>query len=124
MLAPLAASADAGCLGRHLRIRAVGTTDMAHCIACQSNSQRSTVRSPEKVKSPPHKSPPQSSGERLEAILGRVKLTDVALSCGQAAELAGYSKRTFMELLSKRGTVLLLASSVLVPIALRRSSRL
>ena len=46
------------------------------------------------------------------------------LSWGQAAELAGYSKRTFMELLSKQETVLLLDSSVLVPIALRRSSSL
>jgi len=29
------------------------------------------------------------------------------LSCGQAAELAGYSKRTFMELLSKQGIAVL-----------------
>ena len=32
------------------------------------------------------------------------KLFEVGrLSCGQAAELAGYSKRTFMELLGKQG---------------------
>jgi len=75
VLAPLASSADAGCLRRHLRIRAVGTTDMAHCIACRSNSQRSIVRSPVKIKSPP-----QSSGGRLEVILERAKLNDVALA--------------------------------------------
>jgi len=64
--------------GDILRIRAVGTPDMAHCIACRVNSQRSTVRSPEKIKSPPHKSPPQSSGDRLEAIVERARLTEVA----------------------------------------------
>ena len=33
-----------------------------------------------------------------------IKLFEVGrLSCGQAAELAGYSKRTFMELLGKEG---------------------
>jgi hypothetical protein len=86
VLAPLAASAasaDAGCLGRHSENQGSGTPDMAHCIACRGNSQRSTVRSSEKIKSPP-----QSSGDRLEAILERAKLTDVAVghcrqACGQ-----------------------------------------
>jgi predicted HTH domain antitoxin len=33
-----------------------------------------------------------------------IKLYEVGrLSCGQAAELAGYSKRTFLELLGKQG---------------------
>jgi len=37
-----------------------------------------------------------------------IKLFEVGrLSCGQAAELAGYSKRTFMELLGKHGVAVM-----------------
>lgn len=37
-----------------------------------------------------------------------MKLFEVGrLSCGQAAKLAGYSKRTFMELLGKHGVAVL-----------------
>jgi predicted HTH domain antitoxin len=37
-----------------------------------------------------------------------MKLFEIGrLSCGQAAELAGYSKRTFMELLGKHGVAVM-----------------
>ncbi len=47
--------------------------------------------------------PPEIDPEEATLLLG-VKLFETGrLSLGQAAELTGYSKRTFMELLSKQG---------------------
>lgn len=47
---------------------------------------------------------PPSVTEGEAKLLLAMKLFEVGrLSCGQAAELAGYSKRTFMELLGKHG---------------------
>lgn len=47
---------------------------------------------------------PDSVTEGEAKLLLAMKLFEVGrLSCGQAAELAGYSKRTFMELLGKHG---------------------
>ena len=46
---------------------------------------------------------PASVTEGEAKLLLAMKLFEVGrLSCGQAAELAGYSKRTFMELLGKQ----------------------
>jgi predicted HTH domain antitoxin len=51
---------------------------------------------------------PDSSSESEARICLAAKLFEAGrLSCGQAAELAGYSKRTFMELLSKQGVAVL-----------------
>ncbi len=47
---------------------------------------------------------PSSVTESEAKLLLAMKLFEVGrLSCGQASELAGYSKRTFMELLGKHG---------------------
>jgi predicted HTH domain antitoxin len=47
---------------------------------------------------------PTSVTEGEARLLLAIKLFEVGrLSCGQAAEMAGYSKRTFMELLGKHG---------------------
>ena len=47
--------------------------------------------------------PPSISEDEAKMYLA-MKLFEVGrLSCGQAAELAGYSKRTFVELLGKHG---------------------
>lgn len=47
---------------------------------------------------------PESISEDEARMYLAMKLFEVGrLSCGQAAELAGYSKRTFMELLGKHG---------------------
>jgi predicted HTH domain antitoxin len=47
---------------------------------------------------------PSSITEGEAKLYLAVKLFEVGrVSCGQAAELAGYSKRTFMELLGKHG---------------------
>ena len=47
---------------------------------------------------------PDSVTENEAKLLLAIKLFEVGrLSCGQAAELADYSKRTFMELLGKHG---------------------
>lgn len=47
---------------------------------------------------------PTSVTESEARLLLAMKLFEVGrLSCGQAADLAGYSKRTFMELLGKHG---------------------
>ena len=47
---------------------------------------------------------PASVSEGEAKLLLAMKLFEVGrLSCGQAAELAGFSKRTFMELLGKQG---------------------
>jgi predicted HTH domain antitoxin len=46
---------------------------------------------------------PSSISEDEAKLCLAIKLFELGrLSCGQAAELAGYSKRTFMELLGKR----------------------
>ncbi len=47
---------------------------------------------------------PDSISEAEAKVCLAAKLFEVGrLSCGQAAELAGYSKRTFIELLGKQG---------------------
>jgi predicted HTH domain antitoxin len=47
---------------------------------------------------------PESITENEARLLLATKLFEVGrLSCGQAAALAGYSKRTFMELLGQQG---------------------
>lgn len=47
---------------------------------------------------------PPSIGEDEAKLYLAMKLFEVGrLSCGQAAEVAGYSRRTFMELLGKHG---------------------
>jgi len=47
---------------------------------------------------------PPSIAEDEARLYLAMKLFEVGrLSCGQAAELAGYSKRTFMEVLGKHG---------------------
>ncbi len=47
---------------------------------------------------------PDSISESEAKLLLAIKLYEVGrLSCGKAAELAGYSKATFMELLGKHG---------------------
>ena len=51
---------------------------------------------------------PDSISEAEAKVCLAAKLFEVGrLSCGQAAELAGYSKRTFIELLGKQGTAVL-----------------
>ena len=47
---------------------------------------------------------PPSVTESEARLYLSMKLFEIGrLSCGQAAELAGYSKRTYMELLGKHG---------------------
>lgn len=47
---------------------------------------------------------PDSVTSSEAKLLLAIKLYELGrLSCGQAAELAGYSKRTFLELLAKQG---------------------
>jgi predicted HTH domain antitoxin len=47
---------------------------------------------------------PDSVTEAEAQLMLALKLYETGrLSCGQAAEVAGYSKRTFMELLGKHG---------------------
>lgn len=47
---------------------------------------------------------PDSVSESEAKLLLAIKLYEEGrISCGKAAEMAGYSKRTFMELLGKRG---------------------
>ena len=47
---------------------------------------------------------PDSISEAEAKVCLAAKLFEVGrLSCGQAAELAGYSKRTFIELVGKQG---------------------
>ena len=47
---------------------------------------------------------PDSISEAEAKVCLAAKLFEMGrLSCGQAAELAGYSKRTFIELLGKQG---------------------
>ncbi len=47
---------------------------------------------------------PDSVSEAEARLLLAVKLFEVGrVSCGQAAELAGYSKRAFIELLGRQG---------------------
>ncbi|GIW94325.1 MAG: hypothetical protein KatS3mg110_2366 [Pirellulaceae bacterium] len=51
---------------------------------------------------------PDSISEDEAKLYLAIKLYEVGrLSCAQAAELAGYSKRTFMELLGKHGVALI-----------------
>ncbi len=51
--------------------------------------------------------PPSISEDEAKMYLA-MKLFEVGrLSCGQAAESAGYSKRTFMELLGKHGVAVM-----------------
>jgi predicted HTH domain antitoxin len=51
---------------------------------------------------------PESVSESEARLQLAVRLFEIGrLSCGQAAELAGYSKRTFMELLIKLGVAVL-----------------
>ena len=46
---------------------------------------------------------PDSVSEEEARLLLAIKLYEVGrLSCGKAAELAGFSKRTFMEILGKQ----------------------
>lgn len=51
---------------------------------------------------------PDSISEAEAKICLAAKLFEAGrLSCGQAAELAGYSKRTFIELLGRQGIAVL-----------------
>jgi predicted HTH domain antitoxin len=51
---------------------------------------------------------PPSITEGEAKLYLAMKLFEIGrLSCGQAAELAGYSKRTFMELLGKHGVAVM-----------------
>jgi predicted HTH domain antitoxin len=51
---------------------------------------------------------PSSITEDEARLYLAMKLFEIGrLSCGQAAELAGYSKRTFVELLGKHGIPLM-----------------
>jgi predicted HTH domain antitoxin len=51
---------------------------------------------------------PDSISEAEAKVCLAARLFEVGrLSCGQAAELAGYSKRTFVELLGKQGIAVL-----------------
>jgi len=51
---------------------------------------------------------PDSISEAEAKVCLAAKLFEVGrLSCGQAAQLAGYSKRTFIELLGKQGIAVL-----------------
>jgi predicted HTH domain antitoxin len=51
---------------------------------------------------------PASISENEAKMYLAMKLFEVGrLSCGQAAELAGFSKRTFVELLGKHGVAVL-----------------
>lgn len=51
---------------------------------------------------------PDSISESEARLCLAAKLFEAGrLSCGQAAELAGYSKRTYMELLGKQGIAVL-----------------
>ncbi|MBI4524883.1 MAG: UPF0175 family protein [Deltaproteobacteria bacterium] len=51
--------------------------------------------------------PPSVTEDEAKLYLA-MKLFEVGrLSCGQAAELAGYFKRTFMELLGKHGVAVM-----------------
>ena len=51
---------------------------------------------------------PPSVTEAEARLYLAMKLYEVGrLSCGQAAELSGYSKRTFMELLGKHGVAVI-----------------
>ena len=51
---------------------------------------------------------PDSVSEAEAKLQLAVRLFQVgSLSCGQAAELAGFSKRTFIELLGKQGVAVL-----------------
>ena len=51
---------------------------------------------------------PDSISEAEARVCLATKLYELGrLSCGQAAELAGYTKRTFIELLGKQGIVVL-----------------
>jgi len=51
---------------------------------------------------------PSSITEEEAKLYLAMKLFEIGrLSCGQAAELAGYSKRTFLELLGKHGIPLM-----------------
>jgi len=47
--------------------------------------------------------PDSISASEAKICLAAKLLETGRLSCGQAAELAGYSKRTFIELLGKQG---------------------
>lgn len=51
---------------------------------------------------------PDSISEAEARVCLAARLFEVGrLSCGQAAQLAGYSKRTFLELLGKQGIAVL-----------------
>ncbi len=51
---------------------------------------------------------PDSISEAEAKVCLATKLFELGrLSCGQAAQLAGYSKRTFIELLGKQGIAVL-----------------
>ena len=51
---------------------------------------------------------PPSITENEAKLYLAIKLFEIGrLSCGQAAELAGYSKRTFLELLGKHGVAMM-----------------
>ncbi len=51
---------------------------------------------------------PESISEAEARICLAARLYEMGrLSCGQAAEMAGYSKRTFMELLGRQGVAVL-----------------
>ena len=51
---------------------------------------------------------PDSISEAEARVCLAAKLFELGrLSCGQAAQLAGYSKRTFLELLGKQGIAVL-----------------
>ena len=55
---------------------------------------------------------PDSVSEAEAKLQLAVRLFQVgSLSCGQVAELAGYSKRTFIELLGKQGVAVLDSSA-------------
>jgi predicted HTH domain antitoxin len=51
---------------------------------------------------------PPSVTEAEAKLYLAIKLFEIGrLSCGQAAEMAGYSKRTFMELLGRHGVAVM-----------------
>ena len=51
---------------------------------------------------------PPSVTESEAKLYLSIKLFEIGrLSCGQAAELAGYSKRTYMELLGRHGVAVM-----------------
>jgi len=67
-----------------------------------------TIKARESTMSPATIAIPSSVTESEAKLYLSMKLFEIGrLSCGQAAELAGYSKRTYMELLGKHGVAVM-----------------